>query len=551
MHRRIPFGLWLFPLLLGLGVPFLLGLRENPAAHWQVFVHPAGPWYVGDVLSWEVRAPRESALLASTNVTLQIDPPNGPQWTAPVRPYGFAQAATAVFRWVWDTSAVLPGPHAFRVVVQNQEVYQGTFYLWPASRRPAWEDAVAWAETDIPCCRLFYFTHTETARDLPYLKDIAQNAWEALHSFFPNAAEEAPIVLVFTPRLFGHGGFTWGDIWVTYRDRSPVPGLTVQVTRHEMVHALAQRAWPNQAVPALLAEGLAVALTQGHYRAGEDLLARTHALMRLHRYIPLPRLAQNFYSHQHETAYIEAGAAVTLLIERFGWAAVQRFYAETAIHQGETDVQALNRGLQAHFGWNLERLDAELRQAAQARALSPAEEADVAVTLALFDTLRRYQRLLDPEAYYATAWFPRREPMAARGLVADAVRSPNTALHATVELLLQQAARAWQEGRLQDARLFLNETNRILDAVEGGEPIPWTELPQAATVRRWVAWARACGGDIQRFDEHPARAWVRFLASPEPTLALWHLPVPGENPMACPAPGDLAARQVLRPTPQR
>ncbi len=505
------------------------------AEAWQVRLHPPGPWYVGDVLSWEVTPPAR-AVQPGLRLRLRIDPPHGPTATATVAPRGFDHRPTAVFRWVWDTAQAAAGPHTFllqeeREGTQPRTVYQGTLYLWPAARRPLGERNLAWAAATTACCRIFYFRGTETERDLPQLRAMTQDVYAEMQARM-GLNPDGPLSVVFSPRWWGQGGFTWEDAWVSYRDRAPIPGQTRQVLRHETVHWMTLQAAPGRWIPPLLGEGMAVYLTQGHYRPGEDLYQRVRALLTTRRYIPLPTLARNFYQHQHETAYIEAGALVQYLVERWGWEAFWRFVTSLEPpRSGEDAAQALDRNL-ARQGTSLQALDRSLRAKALALPPDPRTVDDVTVMLALFETLRTYQRLLDPAAYYRTMWFLNRAQMQARGLVLDAVRSPNTGVHAAIELLLQQSARAWQAGDFDRAWRFLQPTRAVLNQVAvQGRVHDWPQ--EAGWVRRWVAWARGCGGDIQQLDLAAATAWVRPMDRP-PALEPWPLPDPASASWPCP-----------------
>ncbi len=504
---------------------------------WQVRIHPVGPWYVGDVLSWEVRPPPgQGEDFQGKMVTLQVDPPSGPRWRERLGLWGIDRVPAAVFPWVWDTWGVASGLHSLVVRFEGREVYRGRVYLYPESLRPTWEKEIQWAERVTSCCRIFYFTHTETARDLERLVDTVEKAYQRVQMQF-GVRLEASAEVVFLPRLLGQGGFMGSEMWVTYRDRGPLMEPVSQIVYHEMVH-WAERQILEHGRPSVFVEGLAVYLSGGHYRPGEPLFRRAQAVRMWGRYLPLATLSENFYQHQHELAYIQAGALVAYMVDRWGWETFWDFYSSLERpNEGESVVQALDRQLRRRFGLGLEELDADLRAFLDKHPPTPKDLEDVRQTVALYEGLRFYQKVMDPDAYYGTAWLPYRAIMQPRGIVTDAIRGPNTALHQTVELLLQQASLSWLHGDYVLAGRYVDEATRLVEAYDQGE-VPWEALPWARQIRLWVAWTQACGGEIQRLDlgVNPPQAWIRTAES-QPELLVWSLPEMPVSSLICPSQG--------------
>ena len=529
----------LLALLAGLGARS--GQGASQISRWQLRIHPVGPWYVGDVLSWEVRPPG-SGLPGDARVQIQVDPPSGPQWEATLAAWGIDQVQAAVVPWAWETDGEAPGVHVVTVRYRGQEVLRQRLYLFPSSLRPFSERGVAWAEWVTACCQVVYFTQTETQRDLPELLATTEAVYaEVTQRIGVQPGQRA--VIVFLPRLLGQGGFLAGEMWVTYRDRGPLMEPVRQIVYHEMVHWVEGKGVKNWR-PTMLVEGLAVYLSGGHYRPHEPLFRRAHAVLQWGRYQPLSVLGEDFYQHQHELSYIQAGALVAYMVERWGWERFWAFYTSLeAPEQGETQMQALSRQLEARFGQTLDALDRDLRAFLEQHPATPEDLEDVRVTVALYEALRAYQKAMDPDAYYGTAWLPQRKVMQPRGIVTDAIRSPNTALHQTAELLLQQASLAWLRGDYPEARRYVEEVETLVDAYRRGEAIPWERLPEARRFRRWVAWAWGCGGELQRLDVHadPPQAQVRpWWRAPE--LETWVLPTTDRS-RACPAPSGEVTRQ--------
>ncbi len=528
---------WFLILSFGAG---WLGVLQVPSpaptpspSTWELRVHPVGPWYVGDVLSWEVRPPQDLPD-PKGRVTVQVDPPQGPQWRADIVRWGIDQVPAAVFPWVWDTRTAAPGVHRVVVRYQEETVLESALYLRPAAERPFWEQDVRLAVWEQSCCRVYYFTNTETQRDLPMLVQATQWAYRHVQEQLRTERPREKAAIVFFPRMLGQGGFMSREMWVTYRDRGPLMEPVTQIVHHEMVHWY-QRSVATGWQPSMLVEGLAVYLSRGHYRWGEPLFRRAHAVVQRGDYIPLKELSQDFYTYQHEMAYIQAGALVAYLVERWGWDAFWAFYTGLEPpRKDETPAQALDRQLQEAWGLDLEALDRDFLAFLQEHPATPQDREDLDVMVRLYETFRRYQRLLDPDGYYGTAWLPRLKVLQERAIVTDAIRGPSTGLHLTVELLLQQASRAWLAGQWERSRGYVAEVEALLEAYAQGDVQPWRGLERASAFRRWVAWVQRCGGRLQQLYPEGPQPWARVLTpQSRPYLETWWLPH-GEVAFPCP-----------------
>ena len=140
---------------------------------------------------------------------------------------------------------------------------------------------------------------------------------------------DKPIVVVFMPRVLGHGGFASQEISVSYLDRNYAGRGTPTVLHHEIVHVLDGHLGGGLR-PTILIEGLAVYLSGGHFKP-EPLMPRAAALLPpepgcaqavsvpigqvcgLDWYIPMDELVDDFYLEQHEISYLEAGALVEFM----------------------------------------------------------------------------------------------------------------------------------------------------------------------------------------------------------------------------------------------
>ncbi len=77
-----------------------------------------------------------------------------------------------------------------------------------------------------------------------------------------------------------------------------------------------------------------------------------------------------------------------------------------------------------------------------AQSFTNDERTDLRLTVGFFDTVRRYQKALDPSAYFLTAWLPDGSVMRQRGIVADFLRHPQKPDNRLMESLF---VRAWHE----------------------------------------------------------------------------------------------------------
>ncbi len=507
-------------LLLGLGLT-LAGSGTARAANekWALRVHPDGGLFVGDVVSFEVLPPEDwtpQTPAEPPQVRLQIQPPHGPRWQAPLRPSGVAGRWMARFPWVWPTHGQTPGAYEVRVTVAEREVLRQFVHLAPAEQRPWWEEGLTWQQMAWADAEIHYLSRTPPARDLALIR----HALTAMHRDLVRQglpAGEAPFGLVLMPRLLGQGGFASRYLWVTYTDRDATATYFPMVARHELVHWLdRQRSAKRRLL--LLQEGLAVYFAGGHYKP-EPLAPRAAALLLWGRFLPISELAQGyFYDHQHEIAYLEAGALVEYMIRRWGWDAFAQLYWGLDPAWGEDDAQILDAGLRHYLGVSLPQLDADFRAYLETQPDAAVWLDDVRLTVALYETLRRYQRQMDPAAYYGTAWLPDLEAMQRVGAVADAVRGPASTAHVTVELLLQVGQLALAAGDSTTAQRAVDAVQALLEADARGQTEPWRAHPWAAQIGDWVQTARACGLE-------PVDLWLR----PDGSAWVWGWPE-GQHP---------------------
>lgn len=442
------------------GVPWLPKQDVLTSEDFTVRLHPDGGLYPGDLVSFEVITPASQDMKGRT-AQIVIDAPKDvalePQ---EFRGFGIGGRTQATFEWAWDTSGLSAGE------------YTATISIHPSG--PTWTETItllqgspqmgSWAVAESACCMLYYISGTAAERDLLSLTKMVDSQAEAARQQ-TGADFSEPVAIVFLPRVLGHGGFANEEISVSYLDRNYAGGNLEIVLHHEMIHIL-DRGLGGEFRPSLFVEGLAVYLSGGHFKP-EPLAQRAAALLELGWYLPLAPLAERFYHAQHEIGYLEAGALVEYMINRWGRAGFERFYRQIhPIEGSSSQAEAINAALLEHFRLTLAELENDFLRYLKQQPLDPFWVEDVRLTVRFYDTVRRYQQALDPSAYYLTAWLPDGERMRQRGIVADYLRTPSAPENIAIETLLVAADKQLESGDLSGAERLLQIINAALDAVE-------------------------------------------------------------------------------------
>lgn len=436
-------------------------LEENG---FSVRLHPDGPLYVGDQVSLEVISP-DDVDLEEKNVKVQVsgDSPNN-LGSSGFGGHGIGGRMQATFSWVWDTTHLKAGDYQIEFAVQpDGTTWIETVSLLPADEVPNPEPQARWEKIDLGCCEVHFITGTEFARDLPGLLDLIEDqAEDAVQRMGIEFDERIPVTVL--PRVLGHGGFASSEIYVSYIDSNYAGNDLSQVLHHEMIHILDGRLG-GELRPSLMVEGLAVYLSDGHFKK-EPLLSRAAALLDLGWYLPLTQLADSFYTSQHEIGYLEGGALVQFMVNRYGWQAFNEFYRDIHPHPSEEQSKALDQALKNHFGLTLEQLDGRFKTELYRQHTNPDMQADLFITVSYYEAVRRYQQMLDPSAYFLTAWLPDSEQMRKRGIVADYLRRPTTHENLVIEELLVEVDKQLRAGNYADAGKTLNNVEKRLDSFQ-------------------------------------------------------------------------------------
>ena len=455
---------------------------EAPTPDFEVEYHPDGPLYTGDQVSVSVIAPVDMNLEGATlSITLEQSEPvtlgvtNFSQW-------GIAGRSQATMVWLWNTSGLAAGDYrlSYRIDPQGY-TFTETVTLLPENAIPAAQAAAQWAEVTTECCVLHFITGTAAARDLPALTAMVdQQAEHAVQAMGIEFTE--PITITVMPRVLGHGGFASEEVYVSYLDRNYAANSWEMVVHHEMIHILDRRLGGDMR-PSILVEGLAVYLSGGHYKP-EALLPRAAALLSesLDLFIPLTALAEDFYNSQHEIGYLEAGALVQYMVETYGWERFSSFYRDIHPAASGSQVEALEAALQVHFDLSLAELEQAFIDFLMIQADSEVWQEDVRLTVAYFDTLRRYQEILDPSAYFKTAWLMDGPSMRERGITGDLLRSPGEPANLALEALFISASDAMVNSDRATTEMTLSVINQVLDEMEAGKAEPFSVHPLAADI---------------------------------------------------------------------
>ncbi|MGD8455604.1 MAG: hypothetical protein PVF83_04395 [Anaerolineales bacterium] len=453
--------------------------KTSGSVFFDVHIHPEDGLYVGDLVSFEVISrDAETQIDQDTSVEVELQR----QEPEPVilgqeyfHSYGIGERQQATFNWVWDTSDLDPGDYdlTFRILPEGPEWVE-IITLFPQDALPPHALDADWITTESQCCQITYLTGTAAARDIEEIIQIVdEEAAQCLDEMAADHMDDLHIVLL--PRVLGHGGFASGEVYVSYLDRNYAGDNFETAIHHEMIHII-DLSLDADTRPRLLMEGLAVYQTGGHYKT-EPLLPRAAALLELGWYIPLEELVEDFYSHQHEIGYLEAGALIEYLIDQWGYEVFDDFYRDIYNSEGEKDRDAIDDALQSHLRISFADLSQEFFSTLQSYPSDTGLREDVVLTVELYDTIRRYQLILDPSAHFLTAWLITLDDLQSQDIAADYLRHPSQLENLTIETLLISAQDALLEKDFETTREILVAVNSSLDSLESNYAHPFSVSP--------------------------------------------------------------------------
>jgi hypothetical protein len=91
---------------------------------------------------------------------------------------------------------------------------------------------------------------------------------------------------------------------------------------------------------------------------------------------------------------------------------------------------------------------------------------DVRLTVTYYDTVRRYQQMLDPSAYFQVAWLLDNQKMRQQGIVGDYLRHPSAPVNVALETLLAAANQHLLAGNYGEAETLLQAIQDELNELE-------------------------------------------------------------------------------------
>jgi hypothetical protein len=285
--------------------------------------YPVAPFYVGDTISARVTYHGDVDL---KDVPISIALASNPGKS--IAEVTFSYNQQAIFFWFLNASDNQKGYLGFLFTVPGIGIsFLAGINLLPAKQglEHTWQSAMT------SCCTIYYISDSDATRDIDQVTAILEEETaSAFRQFFPDNPNqtfplEDRLTLTLVPQVVGQGGFATDEAVMTYSNRNWMGIEFPTLAHHEIVHALDRYLNGDGPRPSLLSEGLAVYLSGGHYRQS-PLLEQAASLLFLDRYIPIIEIVNNFYDAQHETGYMEAGALVTYMVNRWGWDNYLDFY---------------------------------------------------------------------------------------------------------------------------------------------------------------------------------------------------------------------------------
>ena len=427
--------------------------------HPVVLTHPDGPLYAGDLISFEV-IPGAFHLPAATR-GVRISQADRIVGESNFESFGMGGRNQATFYWDWDTHGLPAGKYVLTfALLPGLAHWDETITLLPAAQVPPPEPQARWKVLETSCCFIHYISGTDAEKDLSSLEAMLAAQAVDVESRL-GAKFKGKIPFTFLPRTLGHGGFTSDGIYVSYLQQNYAGSTAQQVSHHEMVHWLDGQ-MGGMLRPAMLQEGLAVYMSSGHFKV-EPILPRAAALLELGQYIPLRKLADSFYLSQHEIGYVEAAALVNYMVLTYGWDRYNTFYRNIEPVPAITESGAIERALQTQFGLNFSQLEENYLAFLRQQPVSEADRTDLRLTIAFYDTVRRYEAALDPSAYFLNAWLPDVAMMRQRNIVADFLRHPGGIINRQIEQLLVTGDVQLRQANYPAADFNIRIVNQWLD----------------------------------------------------------------------------------------
>ncbi|HQE91550.1 MAG TPA: hypothetical protein PLH19_01605 [Anaerolineae bacterium] len=456
------------------------------------------PWplYVGDWVSANINPRLPEDVAGPLTLTWTVDA--GEILTTSVDYGGFDDRLQARFYWAWQIPSTTETiPFTFTLLLPpdypDPDWTDNTLIVsvtpLPVEEMHEPEPEAHWTATEWPGFRLHYLTGSAAERDLSFIEAAAAEAYADVTAQLGPAG--MPLDIYFLDRVIGQGGYASSEwVAISYVDRQYAPVNLGLVLRHELTHRL-DGALGCTVAPSMVREGLAVYVAGGHYERRP--IVHTAAVIETSAYyIPLIRLADNFYTHQHEVGYMEAAAFVSYLVENYGWPGLATFCQAAAGNEtAGGDVASLDAGLQALGEDPLSVFQSKWEAWLPTPSVTSADVAALAAELHLMETLRAYQAAYDVGAHFLEGILFDPQQGASRNITADFVRHPHEVEPVTLELLLRMAHEALNRADVVSAENLLAAVDAVL--VDG-----FPDAGLAADGRAIVAAALAEGYEPYR-----------------------------------------------------
>ena len=448
-----------------------------------VNLFPGPERYSGDIITLDVRPDHLGAIDPGTILVRvyrgSVDQDNVVA-TGPVDYYTFDGVPRARLAWAWDTAGLVGEQTLIAWVDPDDAIQAGdenpadnvvtlTMDLLPAGDLPPLEVEADWVSTTMPCCVLHYLDDTAAGRDIPTITLVTEQAVADIEVRL-GVLPADPLQFYFIGRVIGHGGYAYDTVALSYLDRHYAGSDLPTVVRHEATHVVDGELLSIYP-PAMLREGLATYMGGGHFKP-EPIPQRTAALLELDLYVPLERLANNFYREQHEVGYMEAAGFIAFLVEIEGWDRFLTFYASFP-EGSESGADQLDEALNSVYGQGLVATEQAFQAWLRALPPDPVQVRDLRDTVTLYDAVRRYQALKDPSAYWMNSFLPNPTYAEQHGLVADFLRHPDTPENIALETMLIAARERLRAEDFDGGGVLTAAVNRVLDTDD------WTGAPEA------------------------------------------------------------------------
>lgn len=448
------------PLALPTAEPTVPPIQPTPSAAWltgEVRVFPGPRHYVGDLITVEAEVLNAGMLSDPPQATIAVD---GNTLSAePFIAWSPLRENALVFRWAWNTVSAPAGTHKVTISLNedgeaDRQSLEVLVNLEPSENRSPQEESARWTQRVNDCCRISYLTGTAAERDINELDVSIDQAFSEIEAELGILAQNKPVPVTLPDVIWGNGAYVGEDMVISYVDRA-YTGLDTDTTiRHEAAHWVMRSAGTSQ-TPPMLSEGMAVYLAGGHFKP-EPIPERASALLESDRYIPLSDLANDFWSVQHEVAYLESAGLVTYLVRTYGMDAfLDAYNAEDT--SADTSAEWLDTAFRRAYNTGLTEIEQDYRSWLSG-FVPGAQATDLELTIALYDTIREYETLY---AQYEEA-LPSAQEAIAAAQVADFLREADSPYNIALETVFVSAQDALASGQYEQAQELIRAAQATL-----------------------------------------------------------------------------------------